>query len=226
MNLGRRCVALWTLVVLITTPAESSAQSRPPSARAARLIQLADAYVASGDRGSAIAYYRDAINADPTAMRAYHGLGEVYRARGTLDEARRVFETGLARAPDDAALWLGLTHTLIALGALDDAARALRSLLERHPAQPAALALRADLARERGAWSEALTAYRALLARGELDEAASAQARRYEEALRILAQPLDPVSAERACAGSAVRRALARCAAPRHRGADRTANDE
>ncbi|MCA9605542.1 MAG: hypothetical protein KC619_08100, partial [Myxococcales bacterium] len=73
------------------------------------------------------------------------------------------------------------------------------------------LRLRASLARERGAWSEALTAYRALLASGVLDEDEATEARRYELALRILARPLDPVSAERACEGSEVRRALARC---------------
>ena len=62
--------------------------------------------------------------------------------------------------------------------------------------------------------SDALTAYRALIASAEalgLDPETVAEARRYEMALRLLARPLDPVSAARACEGSAVRRALARC---------------
>ncbi|MCZ7678770.1 MAG: hypothetical protein M5U28_08370 [Sandaracinaceae bacterium] len=60
---------------------------------------------------------------------------------------------------------------------------------------------------------EALTAYRTLLATDGVDEETAREARRYEAALRLLASPLDPVSAPRACAegASAVRRALARC---------------
>jgi len=94
----------------------------------------------------------------------------------------------------------------------DDAARALRSLLARRPDHAEAMRLRAELARERGAWSEALTAYRALLSSDvDLSDEERAELRRYESALRVLARPLDPVSAARACSGSALRRALGRC---------------
>lgn len=199
------------LLAILAFAAPAAAQPRGGPARAARLIARGEAYLAAGDRGSAIGYFRDAIQADPLAAQAYLRLGEAYRERGSFADARTILEAGLVRAPDQAALWLALVHTLIAQDARDDAARALRSLLARDPTNAEGLRLRAQLARERGAWSEALTAYRALIASGVLDEEETAEARRYELALRILARPLDPVSAERACEGSAARRALARC---------------
>jgi tetratricopeptide (TPR) repeat protein len=193
------------------------AQTRPtrgPSARAARLIQSGDAFLAAGDRGSAIAYYRDAVEADPRAVEGYERLGDAYHARGSYDDARAAYETALSRHPEHASLWLGLARTLVDSDRPDDAAAAVRSLLLHHPDDPDGLAMRAELAFRRGAWSEALTAYRTLLAASErlsLDPARVEEARRYESALRVLARPIDPVSAPRACDASPLRRALARC---------------
>lgn len=204
----------FALSLLLSSAAVAHAQpaSRPASARAARLIRAGEAYLAAGDRGSAIAYFRDAIAADPLAGRAYERLGECYRGRGSLAEARRVYETGLARLPGHAPLWLGLARTLEAQGALSEAARAVRSLLARDPEHLEGLQLRAELARRRGAWSEALGATRALLSNASaLPPEQVSDARRYEAALRILARPLDPASAPRACDLSPLRRALARC---------------
>lgn len=187
-----------------------AAQVRPVSPRAERAIETAEALLAAGDRGSAIGYFRDAIAADPLAARAYEGLGNAYSARGSLHEARAVFEAGLARIPEHPPLWLALARTLLSLGAEAEASRALRAYLERAPSDVEAQRLRADLARRRGAWSEALAVYRMFLG-SRLDPETSEEARRYEAALRVLARPLDPVSAPRACSGSDVRRALARC---------------
>ncbi len=196
--------------------AQPSRAARPGEARAARLIQTGESYLAAGDRGSAIGYFREAIQSDPGAIRAYLRLGESYRGRGSLRDARTVLEAGLVRDPDAAALWLALAETLREAGAIDDAARAVRSLLARQPDHPAGLRMRASLARERGAWSEALTAYRRLVAQADalgLSPEERAEAERYEAALRLLARPLDPISAPRSCAddASAIRRAVARC---------------
>ncbi|MCB9591560.1 MAG: tetratricopeptide repeat protein [Sandaracinaceae bacterium] len=201
-------------LLVSTLLAVSPAAAQPPqggAARAARLIARGDAFLASGDRGSAIGYFREAIQANPLAAEAYRRLGEAYRDRGSLGDARTILEAGLTRVPEDAALWMALARTLVALGEPEDAARAVRSLLARDPGNAEALRLRASLARERGAWSEALTAHRALIASGVLEPDELAEARRYEQALRLLARPLDPLSAPRACEGSPVRRALARC---------------
>ncbi|HJL19653.1 MAG TPA: tetratricopeptide repeat protein [Sandaracinaceae bacterium LLY-WYZ-13_1] len=208
-------LALAVLALAAGTRAQAPRRDRArPSARAARLLQTGQAYLRAGDRGSAIGYFREAIQAAPRSPEPYAALGDAYRARGSLDDARAVYETGLARNPDHAPLWLGLARTLVDAGDADAAAAAVRSLLARAPHHAEGLRLRADLARRRGAWSEALTAYRTLLASADeagLSEAERAEARRYEAALRLLARPLDPVSAPRACGGSAVRRALAGC---------------
>ena len=202
------------LLASATAAAQARAIARAPSARAARLIQSGDAFLRAGDRGSAIAYYRDAVAADPQATGGYERLGEAYRARGSLDDARAVYETALSRHPEHTPLWLGLARTLVDSDRLDDAAAAVRSLLARTPDDPDGLAMRAELAFRRGAWSEALTAYRTLIAasaRIGLDPARVDEARRYEAALRVLARPLDPVSAPRACDETPLRRALAHC---------------
>lgn len=204
-----RLVVALALVAL--APTVAGAQNRSASPRAARSIRMGERYLAAGDRGSAVAYFREAIAADPYAARAYADLAALYRARNAFFEARRVYEAGLSRVPGDATLWLGLARTLDALGQLGDAARAVRSLLARDPDNLQGLGLQAELARRRGAWSEALAAYRRLIASGAVDETSAADARRYEAALRILARPLDPVSAPRACVGSPLRRALAHC---------------
>lgn len=200
-------------MLLLLAPLEASAQ-RAPSPRAARLLALGDAHLRAGDRGSAIGYFREALAADPQAARAYARLGDAYRQRGAFGDARQVLEAGLARHPDDAELWIGLAQTLEDGGAPEEAAAALRTLLARAPDHAEGLRRRAALARRRGAWSEALTVHRRMIARADaigLDADARAEARRYEAALRRLARPADPISAPRACAGSALRRALARC---------------
>ncbi len=204
----RAAALLCALVALC--PGAGLAQARPVSPRAQRAIETAEAFLASGDRGSAVGYFRDALAADSFATRAYEGLAAVYVRRGALHEARAVYEAGLARVSDHAPLWLGLARTWLALGSQDEASRALREYLRLAPRDVEGLAMWADLARERGAWSEALTACRALLALPLSPERAT-ETRRYEAALRLLARPLDPVSAPRACRGSAVRRALAGC---------------
>lgn len=194
--------------------AHAQAMPRRGQARAERMVRLGERYLEAGDRGSAIGYFRDAIQADPGATRAYLRLGQAYLGRGSLPDARTVLEAGLVRDPDAAELWLALVEVLRAMGEPEDAARAVRSLLARAPAHPDGLRARADLARERGAWSEALTAYRRLLSEASsigLSEEEISEARRYEAALRLLASPMDPLSAPRSCSGSPIRRALARC---------------
>ena len=200
------------LSFVLSAPAHAQGPEPSRAARSNRLLRTGGGYLASGDRGSAIGYFREAVQADPSNADAYLALGDAYRARGSLGDARAVIEAGLMRSPDAPGLWLLLVRTLRELGDRDQAAVAIRSLLARDPRNAEGLRLRAELARERGAWSEALTAYRSLLASDlPLSDEDRAEAARYEAALRVLARPLDPVSAPRVCRGSPLRRALARC---------------
>lgn len=180
--------------------------------RVAELRARGDAYLAAGDRGSAIGYYRDALAIDPSDGPSYAALGRIHLDRGALADARASFEAGVRRAPEHPPLWLGLSETLERMGSPGDAAVALRELVQRTPRDPAAWRARAELARRRGAWSEALGSYRAILALREegatVEDATLEEAERSVVALRFLVGTLDPV--RRAGSASPVRRALAR----------------
>lgn len=202
-------------MLVLGLPGAVAAQAplAPPD-RVEQALRTGEAFLRAGDRGSAIGWFRQALQRNPNDPRPYALLGEAYRQRNDLNNARQVLEAGLVRRPESVALWLTLAHTLRQADDLERAAAALRSLLRRAPDHLEALRMRAAIARERGAWSEALTVTRRLVHDGEalgLSEAEREEARRFEPALRLLARPMDPVSAPRACHGSGIRRALARC---------------
>ncbi|MFK7992076.1 MAG: tetratricopeptide repeat protein [Sandaracinaceae bacterium] len=205
--------ATLALILLLSLPRPAAAQYTPPN-RVEQALRTGQAFLRAGDRGSAIGWFRQALQRDPNDPRPYALLGEAYRQRNALDDARQVLEAGLVRRPESVDLWLTLARTLRQAGALDRAAAALRSLMRRAPDHLEALQMRAELARERGAWAEALTVTRRLVSDGEalgLSPEQVNEARRFEPALRMLARPMDPVSAPRACEGSPLRRALAGC---------------
>lgn len=185
-------------------------------ARAAQLRQRGEAYVQSGDPGSAIGYFRDALAIDPSDARCYLALARIYQARGSTRDALEVLSVGLRRAPDDASLWGVVADVLISVGELDEAAQALREQTARTPNDIEAHRRRGDLARRRGAWTEALASYRRVadLAAATADAASvRAEAQSFAAALALLAGGTDPVHAPAgSCANpSEIRRALAGC---------------
>ncbi len=202
----------------------AAAQPRDPAGRADRatsLRQLGEAWARSGDPGSAIAYFREALSIDPSDARAYEGLARLYLHRAALQDAVETLRVGLARRPDDAGLWAAQADVLAALGDLDGVTAALRERVARTPDDPAALAAHAAHAGRRGAWTEALASHRRLLdlaARGAAvptDQIAASRA--LAEALSVLAGGTDPVrgDATRCPLPSPVRSALAGCPARR-----------
>ena len=138
-------------------PPAQSARAHPRG-RAAELRARGDAYLAAGDRGSAIGWYRDALSVDPSDGASYAALGRIYLDRGALADARAAFEAGVRRAPDHPPVWLGPRRDAgTAWDRGDDAADAMRELTRRRPRDAVAWRARAELARRRwGAWSEAL----------------------------------------------------------------------
>jgi len=209
-------VALWASGgALAQQPRSTSPAAR--HARAAELRRLGEAYIAAGDRSSALAYFREAITVDPDDAAAYVALGDVYLARGSTRDALEVYSAGLRRRPDDVPLWRAKADALVALSAFGEAARALRECIARAPDDPECTLASAQVARRRGAWSEALAAYRALLdasARhaGDIPPASITEARHFVPALSVLVGRTDPVrGVQCAPARSSVRRALARC---------------
>lgn len=180
------------------------------AARARQLRARGDARLAAADRGSAIGWYRDALDADPSDGPSYEALGRIYLERGALDDARAVLEAGVRNAPDHTPIWRVLAEVLERGGALDEAARVLRELVRRTPRDSAAWRARAELARRRGAFSEALACYRAILALADdgvsMDPSLLEEASRSARALALLVGTLDPVRRARS---SSVRRAIA-----------------
>ena len=201
----------------------AAAQPRDPagrSARATRLRELGEAWARSGDPGSAIGYFREALAIDPSDARAYEGLTRLYLGRSALRDAADTLRVGLARRPDDAGLWAAQAEVLAALGDLDGVTAALRERVARTPDDPEALAAHAAHAGRRGAWAEALASHRRLLDLAERGAEVGAErlatSRALAEALAVLAGGTDPVrgDAARCPLASPVRSALAGCSLP------------
>ncbi len=215
--------ALFLAVAMVVAIASTTqAQNADPAARQARAAQLrarGEAYMQSGDPGSAIGYFRDALAINPNDGRSYLALARIYEARGSTRDALEVLSVGLRHAPEDAALWGVVADVLISVGELDEAAQALREQTNRTPDDVEAYRRRAALAKQRGAWTEALASYRRVIdlvtcGNSSVDASVVDEARALVAGLVILAGGTDPVHAPASgCENpSAVRRALARCA--------------
>ncbi len=198
-----------------TAPGALAAQSRRGQ-RAERLVRRGRALVAAGDAGSALAYFRRAIEVDRWAAEAYAELASVYLAQRRPADALEALQAGLRRCPQAEVLHLLFARTLYDRGARAEAAEVLRTLVALAPTSVAAHRERAAQAEGRGGWSEALGAYRAIVALAadglEVPPAVLEEARQHIGALRLLTRGTDPVAR---CRGSEVRAAL--CAPTRDR---------
>jgi tetratricopeptide (TPR) repeat protein len=177
---------------------------------------MGQAFLAAGDPGSAMGYFRDAIAADRRDAASYVLLGNIYLERGRTNDALSVFSAGLRYRPDHGPLWRGLARGFEASGELDRAADALRELTARVPDDWEGHYARAGLARRRRAHAESQASYRAVIdlaaAGVDVPEEQLALSRRYVAALGVHLGELDAVRGPDRCAsGSPVRRALAGC---------------
>ena len=208
LDLGR--MLLLVLAVWATSTHVATAQGR--TRRAAERTAMGQALVRAGNPGSAIAYFREAIQIDPAYVPAYLGLGELYRAAGRDSDALEVVRAGLLRRPRSVPLAM-LLAGVVEPGDPAQAAAILSEAVSREPGSVEAQRARAELARRRGAFAEALASYRAVvnLTEDATDPASAAlceEARRYVAALRLLVRDVDPPSR---CVDTPVRRALAGC---------------
>jgi len=196
-----------SLLVASSLSAVATASAQGGRARrAAEKTRIGDALVRANDLGSAVAYFREAIQIDPRFERAYVALGELYRAQGRDSDALEVVRAGLRRRPRSTALALLFVAIVRSSDPLE-AARVLRDAARADPGSLSVWRALGGLARERGAFAEALAAYRAVL-RLTVDapeSEARAEAARFVRALRVLVVDVDPVSR---CEDTEVRRAL------------------
>ena len=174
----------------------------------------------SGDSGSAVGYFRDALSVDAADARSYEGLARIDLARANLRDALEVLSVGLRRQPEDGGLWGAYADALLAQGDLAGAAAALRERLVRAPDDIGALIARSAVARRRGAWAEALACNRRVVdlatSGAAVTAAQLAEARAHAAALSVLTGGTDPVrgAIERCDHPSFVRNALAGCPVP------------
>lgn len=211
------------LGVLSVIASGAHAQPYDPAARqdrARRLRTLAERYVLSGDSGSAVGYYRDALSIDASDARSYEGLARIYLSRNNLRDALEVLSVGLRRQPEDGPLWGAYADALLAQGDLAGAADALRERLARAPDDVDALVARADVARRRGAWTEALACNRRIVdlavSGAQVSPERATEAQALAAALSVLAGGTDPVrgAVEHCDHASFVRNALGGCPRP------------
>jgi len=208
MSLAWRVLPLaLSLLAAFSLAAPTTAGAQDGRARrAAEKTRMGAALVRANNPGSAVAYFREAIQIDPRFERAYVALGELYRAQGRDSDALEVVRAGLRRRPRSTALAL----VLAAIVQPSDPAEAARVLRDAARADPSSVPVQralGELARERGAFAEALAAYRAVLRLTEADpdSEARAEAARFVPALRMLVADVDPVSR---CEDTEVRQAL------------------
>lgn len=201
----RLALALLVALAALAPPAGSAQDDR--ARRAGDKTRMGRALVRAGNPGSAVAYFREAIQIDPRFEPAYVALGELYRAQGRDSDALEVVRAGLRRRPRSVPLALVLA-AILQPSDPTEAAAVLRRAAAADPSSVAVHRALGAMARERGAFAEAIAAYRAVARLTEGDPAqteARAEALRFVAALRLLVRDVDPPSR---CEASEVRQAL------------------
>lgn len=184
--------------------------SRALRARQAR--ETGERYLAAGDPGSALGYFRDAVLIDPSDGDAYLAIAKIYASRESITDVIETLSVALRQRSDFVPLWRYAAEYFRDHDRLDDALYAARQMTAIVPRDLDAARLHADLAAQKGAWAEALAELRRALQLAT-DPAARTELRRRVAAAAILAGPTDPLIAacRRGEEGSELRRALGRC---------------
>lgn len=73
-----------------------------------------------GRTDDALRYYQQAINLDPSNVKAYEHLGEALKALNRFEEADSAFQSALSLSPDDPQLHWYRAHALLAQGKLEE----------------------------------------------------------------------------------------------------------
>ncbi len=99
-------------------------------------IELADAFVKSGDTARAIPLYKDALARKPRSLSAALGLGNAFEKLEDPASAVQAFQSAVGFSPGDATAWRRLGEAEIKLGRPAEAEAALRKSLESDPEVP------------------------------------------------------------------------------------------
>lgn len=99
-------------------------------------VELADAFVKSGQPARAVPLYKDAIERNPKSLAAELGLGAALEKSGDLSHAVDAFVLSTKLAPRDANTWWQLGEAQLKLGQDAEGAAALKKSLELDPEVP------------------------------------------------------------------------------------------
>lgn len=99
----------------------------------------------------AVEQYRQMLRILPQSTETQLLLGEAYRQKGDLANARRTFEEATKAKPDEASAWMMLAQAQHSSGGLEDAEKSYRRVLKLSPGNPFAQNNLAYLLMESGA---------------------------------------------------------------------------
>jgi hypothetical protein len=100
-------------------------------ARVQAKLDLAVKYLSENDYEKAVLAFNDAIKIDSKEIKAYQGLARTYTIQGKYDDAKSIYDKGVAvvAAEEKATLQLGLAGMYIDQGQLDNAEQAFQELI-------------------------------------------------------------------------------------------------
>jgi len=113
-------------------------------------LWLGRAELAQGDLDAATRAFGRARSEDSTMLRAYEGLGDVYRRKGAIDSAIRQYEDALAKRPNAVGVRRRLAEVMVAQARFADAAPHLQAALAAAPEDGGLQVLRGLIAQSEG----------------------------------------------------------------------------
>jgi predicted CXXCH cytochrome family protein len=114
-------------------PQLRAALEKHQPSRAEFYLELADAYVASGQIEASLPYYRAAVQRNDQFAHGHQKLGTALRRAGQHREAAQSLERATALAPSSPVAWHELGLVYRALGRETDAIAAIGKAIERDP---------------------------------------------------------------------------------------------
>lgn len=96
-------------------------------------LNLADAYVASGDYRSAERELKEAISLNPTLGDAYRKLGDVYNRNGEVDRAISEYQIAISMSPNEPSAYNQMGQIFLAQKKYKQAVEVYEDLIRKNP---------------------------------------------------------------------------------------------
>lgn len=97
----RMRIAMVLFVVVIVAAAVSAVVFTRPSVKLSRSLSKGDQYTTEADYANAQNAYEEALEIDPTTVKAYRRMADNYLAQGQITEAKQILYTGWEQTQDE-----------------------------------------------------------------------------------------------------------------------------